>query len=83
VNLSRLLGANKRYIEQSIPHIGSLMVESAEEAVDHAEIVIVGHGTKHLQPVISGRVRKEQQVIDLAGVPRAELAASDYAGACW
>ncbi len=44
VNLSRLLGANKRYIEHSIPHIGSLMVSSAEEAIDHAEVLIVGLG---------------------------------------
>jgi len=83
VNLSRLLGANKRYIEQSIPHIGSLMVSSAEEAIDHAEVVIVGLGTKALQPVIVGRVRADQQVVDLVGLQRAQLSAEVFNGVCW
>ena len=42
VNLSRLLGANKRYIEHSIPHIGSLMSDDCAAVIDHAEVLIVG-----------------------------------------
>jgi GDP-mannose 6-dehydrogenase len=83
VNLSRLLGANKRYIEQSIPHIGSLMVSSAEEAIDHAEALIIGLGTKELQPVIAGRVRPEQVIVDTVGLPQPILRESTYHGICW
>jgi GDP-mannose 6-dehydrogenase len=83
VNLSRLLGANKRYIEHSIPHIGSLMVSSAEEAIDHAEVLIVGLGTRELQPVIAGRVRPEQVIVDTVGLPQPKLRESTYHGICW
>jgi GDP-mannose 6-dehydrogenase len=81
VNLSRLLGANKRYIEQSIPHIGSLMVGSAEEAVDHAGVLIVGLGQRDVLATVAGRVRADQHVVDLVGMPR--TAASAYHGICW
>jgi GDP-mannose 6-dehydrogenase len=81
VNLSRLLGANKRYIEQSIPHIGSLMVGSAEEAVDHAGVLIVGLGHRDLLATVAGRVRADQHVVDLVGMP--STAAAAYHGICW
>src|SRR5687768_3555085 len=38
VALAKLVGANKRYIEQTIPHISSLMVASAREAIEASEL---------------------------------------------
>jgi len=83
VNLSRLLGANKRYIEHSIPHIGSLMVSSAEEAIDHAEIVIVGLARRDLVPVIVDRVRPNHVVVDLVGMSRTDVKSTEFHGVCW
>ena len=83
VNLSRLLGANKRYIEHSIPHIGSLMVSSAEEAVDHAEVLLIGMIARDLLPVIQQRISPEQLVVDLVGVPTGPAASERYVGVCW
>ena len=83
VNLSRLLGANKRYIEHSIPHIGSLMVPSAGEAIDHAEILIVGLGSKSLVAELQDRVRADQLVIDLVGCALAPDPIAEYRGVCW
>jgi hypothetical protein len=34
-------GSNRTYIEQTIPHISSLMKTSAESAVDGSEVVVV------------------------------------------
>ena len=55
VNLSRLLGANKRYIEHSIPHIGNLMVPECRDVIDHAEVLVVGLATKAITSVIASR----------------------------
>jgi len=83
VHLSRLLGANKRYIEQSIPHIGNLMSGDCAAVIDHAEVLIVGLASRELVPVIVGRARPGQIVVDLVGLPRAELGVVQYHGVCW
>ncbi len=83
VNLSRLLGANKRYIEHSIPHIGSLMSQDCAAVIDHAEVLIVGLAGRELAPTIAERTRPGQIVVDLVGLPRAGVKATEYHGVCW
>ncbi|MGH7768973.1 MAG: nucleotide sugar dehydrogenase [Candidatus Binatia bacterium] len=43
VSLARLIGANRRYIEEEIPHISSLMCETPEALLAHADVVVVGN----------------------------------------
>lgn len=43
VTLSRLVGANREYIEREIPHISSLLVPDLPAALDHGEILVVGN----------------------------------------
>lgn len=83
VHLSRLLGANKRYIEHSIPHIGNLMSGDCATVIDHAEVLIVGLATRDLVPLIVERARDDQVIVDLVGLPRAEVRAAHYHGVCW
>jgi GDP-mannose 6-dehydrogenase len=83
VNLSRLLGANKRYIEHSIPHIGNLMSGDCVAVIDHAEVLIVGLASRELVPAIVQRARADQVVVDLVGLPHAEVKAAHYHGVCW
>jgi GDP-mannose 6-dehydrogenase len=83
VNLSRLLGANKRYIEHSIPHIGSLMSEDCAEVVRHAEVLILGLGGQPLLSAIAANSNSEQVVVDLVGVPRGFVGPASCVGACW
>src|SRR5580704_15345359 len=40
VQMSRLLGANLRYIEQNIPHIGSLMCSTIEEMLAPSQVIV-------------------------------------------
>src|SRR5213592_230021 len=42
VSLARLVGANRRYIEEEIPHIASLMCEDVHRLLDHAEVLVIG-----------------------------------------
>lgn len=41
VSIARLVGANRRYIETEIPHIASLLCDSPDALVEHAEVVVV------------------------------------------
>jgi GDP-mannose 6-dehydrogenase len=43
VSLARLMGANRRYIEEEIPHIASLMCESVEAVLAHAQVLVLGN----------------------------------------
>jgi GDP-mannose 6-dehydrogenase len=45
VALARLIGANRRYIDEEIPHIASLICESVEALVAHAEVLVVGNAS--------------------------------------
>jgi GDP-mannose 6-dehydrogenase len=40
--VSRLIGANRRYIDIEIPHIASLLCDSAEALVAHAQVLVIG-----------------------------------------
>src|SRR6516165_5131368 len=42
VSLGRLIGSNREYIEQVIPHIGSLLKPNPEEVLRDAEVVVIG-----------------------------------------
>jgi GDP-mannose 6-dehydrogenase len=83
VNLSRLLGANKKYINESIPHIGELMVDDCEDMINSSEVVIVGLNDKELIEIIQKTVRPDQIVFDLVNFPDHDKLDCDYRGVCW
>jgi GDP-mannose 6-dehydrogenase len=83
VHLSRLLGANRRFIEQHVPHIGSLMRADIESVIDESEVLVVGLSDPLVFEAMRKRTRAEQIVIDLAKMSgRAEIPAQ-YIGLCW
>lgn len=43
VAIARLVGANRRYIEEEIPHIASLMCEDLATLLDHADVLVIGN----------------------------------------
>ncbi len=64
VSLARLVGANRRYIEQHIPHISRLMVDSLEEIAAHGEVILIGNQNAEFAEALA-RLTPEQLVIDL------------------
>lgn len=64
VSIARLTGANRRYIEEEIPHIASLMCEHADELVAHAEVLVIGNDGEELRQVLA-LAEPAQSVIDL------------------
>jgi GDP-mannose 6-dehydrogenase len=66
VRLSSLVGGNREYIEREIPHVGSLLVESLEEALREAQVVVVGTDDPESDRV-RGLLQEGQILIDLVG----------------
>jgi GDP-mannose 6-dehydrogenase len=64
VATARLVGANRRYIEQEIPHIASLMCASAEALLAHAEVIVIGNACEDATEVLAA-ARPEHVTIDL------------------
>jgi GDP-mannose 6-dehydrogenase len=71
VSIARLGGANRRYIEEEIPHIASLMCETPKALLAHAEVLVVGNTDEQVRQVLEA-ARPDQLVIDLtrAGIQR-------------
>jgi GDP-mannose 6-dehydrogenase len=83
VSLARLVGANKEYIENQIPHLSSLLCNSVDEVLDGSEVVVVGNNAPEFVDAIA-RCRADQIVIDLVRLPLSGSAIqADYRGICW
>jgi GDP-mannose 6-dehydrogenase len=64
VSIARLVGANRRYIEEEIPHVASLMCDSAAALLAHAEVVVLGNNGDDARSVVAA-LRPGQTVVDL------------------
>jgi GDP-mannose 6-dehydrogenase len=83
VALARLVGANKTYIEQAIPHISSFMVPSAKEVIETSDVVVVSKTNLKIQEAIAN-FSNSKVIIDLVRLPREAIKASrNYKGICW
>jgi len=67
VSMSRVLGANRSYIEQEIPHISSLLKEQIGEVLDAAEVVVVANRGAEFGPAV-GELGEDIPVLDLVRI---------------
>src|SRR6266550_207329 len=83
VALARLVGANKHYIEQAIPHISSLMVPSPKEVIEASDVIVVGKNNPQIQEAVANH-SDSKLIIDLIRLPSEAVKASpNYQGICW
>ena len=83
VQLSNLLGANRRFIEEHVPHIGSLIRGNIAEVIAESELLVVGLNDPSVAAALTEFIRPEQVVLDLARVSRRDATAGQYQGLCW
>lgn len=83
VRVSQLIGANKAYIEEVVPHIGSLMCESVEEAMQGARTVVVGLQGQDITNAIYDNSKADQLFLDLVGLAESDKLKGEYRGICW
>ncbi|MCI0487083.1 MAG: UDP-glucose/GDP-mannose dehydrogenase family protein [Blastocatellia bacterium] len=82
VELARLFGANKEYIEREIPHISSLMNPSLEEVIESSEIIIIGKKEDEFR-VMAEKMNNGRVVLDLVRLFDVEDNRKQYVGICW
>jgi GDP-mannose 6-dehydrogenase len=83
VALARIVGANKYYIEQAIPHISSLMLPSPKEVIETSDVVVVSKTNLKIQEAIAN-YSNSKVIIDLVRLPHEAIKASrNYKGICW
>jgi len=83
VALSRLMGANREYIEGRLPHLGDLLTNDVNEVLEHAEVCVVGSTE---QVVVDALAEPgDRAVVDLVRLPDADArrATEGYQGLGW
>lgn len=67
VSLGRLVGSNRQFIEDEIPHIGSLLVPELTDVVNNSELILIG--TKAVdKDALQSSLRPDHELIDLVGL---------------
>jgi GDP-mannose 6-dehydrogenase len=83
VHLSQLLGANRRYIDQHMPHIGSLLRPDIETVINESDLLLVGlNGTK-VSEALKRYTRESQIVLDLINISDRDQLLASVDGLCW
>ncbi len=84
VSLGRIAGANRQYIEEVIPHIGSVLTDDLEGVLRGAEVVILGNKSASKEQ-LAKYLKPEQIVIDLVHLDPARRpeGVKTYEGMCW
>lgn len=83
VEVARLTGANRAYIDREIPHLERLLVDSPGAAIEGARIIVIGHLDAADRPALLAGLT-DQIVIDLAGVAKLRSHPGIvYHGLCW
>lgn len=82
VQIARLVGANRDFILNHIPHISRLMVNDIDAVLDHAQTIVIGNNDPDFRN-LTDRLREGQCVVDLAGAIDQRSRDGKYDGICW
>jgi GDP-mannose 6-dehydrogenase len=82
VHIASLVGANRDFILNRIPHISKLMVDRMEPVLDHAQTVVIGNKDPDFQNV-PARLRDGQVLVDFVRIANRRSEKGKYDGICW
>jgi GDP-mannose 6-dehydrogenase len=82
VNLARLVGANRDFILNHIPHISRLMVNGIDAVLDHAQTIVIGNNDPDFHTV-PDRLRDGQCLVDFVRITNRRSENGAYDGICW
>ncbi len=83
VEISRVIGANRQFLEAEVPYLEAILKPTVEEVLEHAEVVVVANLAPAYRSVLD-RLRPDQLLIDLVRIlPRGAARPKGYIGLSW
>jgi GDP-mannose 6-dehydrogenase len=82
VNIASLVGANRDFILNRIPHISKLMVGNIDAVLEHAQTVVIGNNDPDFRTV-PDRLREGQLLVDFVRISSRRSEKGKYDGICW
>jgi GDP-mannose 6-dehydrogenase len=82
VNIASLVGANRDFILNRVPHISRLMVDRVDAILDHSETIVIGNKDPDFLDV-PNRLRAGQSIVDLVRISTQMSVSGKYDGICW
>jgi GDP-mannose 6-dehydrogenase len=80
VRISKLIGANKSFVEEHLPHLSELIADDLSTAILYADVVLLNHRSVDLTPFAD--ILDGKQIIDLVNIKNKEIL-KQYEGICW
>ncbi len=80
VNLTKLTGTNKDYIDNHIPHLSNLITADLKKVIEQSEVVVITQKNKQFSTIHEEYA--EKNVIDLVRVTE-DFKSNNIEGICW
>lgn len=82
VQLSKLTGTNKEYIDRHIPHLSKLIVNHLDTLVDNVDVIVVNNREKEYVDVLM-ETESPAVIIDMVRLPEPIRIRENYYGINW
>jgi GDP-mannose 6-dehydrogenase len=82
VSKANLIGANREYIENEIPHIWTMMKNTVDEVLAWGDVIVIGNGSPEFRE-IQPKLREGQVVVDLVRAFGTKTSDESYQGVAW
>jgi len=69
VSLGQLVGANREYVQQHLPHVATLLRPTIEDVLRESDVLVIGNNDPEFAR-LPQLMRGDQVLIDLVGLPK-------------
>lgn len=82
IQYSRLMGANRRFIDAAVPHVIDLFADSVDEIMTSCDCIVIANRDPLFESVLD-RIRPGQVIVDLVRIRSAAVSDGPYRGLAW
>jgi GDP-mannose 6-dehydrogenase len=83
IDMERVLGANRRFVEDEVPYLPERLRPTVEEVVRESEVLVIANGAPEYRGV-GALLREDQVIVDLVrALDRSAVPRGEYHGLAW